>query len=132
MPEGYDARRTVADAERDELRQPRVPELHHVRHRVADVGGEELLVRRAPRDLLHADMDAGSAALERRHELRDHLTLASHRPELDDGLGVAATRAAGADRAGAADHGRCQRRPPPPSARPRSPRPLDHRSCLYH
>src|SRR5919108_119804 len=58
---------------------------------------EELLVRRTPRDLLHAYADAGVLALELRNELRDLLALRPHRPEPDRYL----TRPLGAPACGA-------------------------------
>jgi len=58
---------------RDELRNPRVPHLRDVGRSVADEAGEQLLVRRGPRNLLHVDVNAG-APLELRHHLGDDFT----------------------------------------------------------
>ena len=57
-------------AQRHELGDPGVADLEDVGHRAADERGQQLLVRRAPRDLLHAHAHAGVAALELRHQLR--------------------------------------------------------------
>src|SRR5262249_30826883 len=47
----------------------------------ADERGEQLLVRGAPRNLLHADVYARMPALELGQQLLHHLALAAHRPE---------------------------------------------------
>ena len=60
---------------------------------VADIRGQQLLVRRVPRDLLHDDMDVRIAPLELRHQLRDDLALAAEGPEVE-AFAVVAGRAA--------------------------------------
>ena len=79
----------------DELGDPGIADLEHVGHRVTDVGCQQLLVRRAPRDLLHADARARVAALELRDHPLHHLPLASESPELDHGLLAAVATTAG-------------------------------------
>ena len=80
--------------ERAELRDPGVAELAHVGRRAADVGRDQLLVRRRPGHLLHDHVDAGVLALEVRHELLHHLALASHGPEAERRRARAGARAA--------------------------------------
>src|SRR5262249_2778632 len=70
-------------ADRDELGHPGAPDLDRVGERAAGERGEELLVRRAPGDLLHADPQLRVEALEGGHELADDLALATERPERD-------------------------------------------------
>src|SRR6185312_10836888 len=67
--------------QRGEFGYPRVAQLAKVGRGVAGKCGEELLVRRAPRQLLHLDANARMRPLELWHELRDDLALAAHRPE---------------------------------------------------
>ena len=71
--------------QRDELRNPGVAELGGVGRGVADEGGQQLLVRRGPGDLLHLDPDVGVERLELRHQLAHHLPLAAEPPEADGG-----------------------------------------------
>ena len=69
--------------ERAELGQPGVAELAEVGQRIAGVGGQQLLVRRRPRQLLHAHLDVRMARTKRRQQLGDDLGLAPHRPEVE-------------------------------------------------
>ncbi len=98
-------------AERHELRDPGRSELEDVRHRLADVGGEKLLVRRAPGDLLHADAEAGMFALELRHQLGHHLALAAEGPELDGGPVLGAAPAAERQQRGDGERARAGPKP---------------------
>jgi hypothetical protein len=70
--------------ERHEFGDPRVADLKDVWHGVADVGRQQLLVRRTPRNLLHPHADARRAPLELADEILHDFALAPHRPELDD------------------------------------------------
>jgi hypothetical protein len=59
------------------------------------VRGEQLLVRRAPGDLLDHHVDRGVFALEVAHQFLHDLALAPHGPEPDGGASVARPAAAG-------------------------------------
>jgi hypothetical protein len=87
-------------AEGAELGQPGVAELAEVGQGVAGEGGQELLVRRRPGQLLHPNLHAGVALAKGGEQLDHHLGLASHGPEIERALGVAPASAAAGKRAG--------------------------------
>ena len=70
-----------------ELRQPGVAELAEVGQGVAGEGGQELLVRCRPRQLLHANLHGRMALAKGREQLDDHFGLAPHGPEIERALG---------------------------------------------
>ena len=72
--------------QRHEFRDPGVPQLAEIGSRVPGKRGEELFVGRRPRQLLDLDVDVGMCTFELGQELGDHLTLAAHGPEPDDGV----------------------------------------------
>src|SRR5690606_11239731 len=77
-----DPRRQLLErAERHELRHPRVAELRRVRRRLAHERGEQLLVRRRPRDLLYTHADARMPPLELRHQPPHDLAFPADAPE---------------------------------------------------
>src|SRR5439155_26786422 len=51
----------VQRADGDEFRNPCIAHLREIGRRISDECGEQLPVRRSPRNLLHVDMDAGAA-----------------------------------------------------------------------
>ena len=63
---------------------------------IAGERGQEFLVRRRQRNLLHLDVHARMRALEFRQQLRDNFAFAADGPERERGLRGAAS-AAGAD-----------------------------------
>ena len=81
--------------ERGELGQPCVAQLAEVGQRVAGVGGQQLLVRRGPRQLLHDDADAGMPRMEFGQQFGDDFRLAAHRPEVQRAARIVAPPAAG-------------------------------------
>src|SRR6185437_1623801 len=83
--------------ERDVFWYPGVAELGDVGGNVTDVGGEQLLMRRGPRDLLYVHVHPGMLGLELRHHLLGDLALAPHPPEVDDDVGRGWAAAAGAE-----------------------------------
>ena len=94
---GSDARiERLERVQRDELGHPRVAELAQIGRGPARECGEELFVRRAPRQLLDIDVDAGVRTLELGHERCDDLAFAAHRPEPDD-VRIVVPRAAAGD-----------------------------------
>ena len=64
-----------------ELRDPGVAHLRDVGSGLTNVRGQQLFVRRGPRNLLHLDADAGPPG-ELRHQRGHHLALAAQAPEL--------------------------------------------------
>jgi hypothetical protein len=88
--------------EGDELGQPGVAELAQVGQRSAGVGGQQLLVRRRPRQLLHVDAGAWMPRMEVGQQLGDDLGLAAHDPEVQRPLRIVGTAAAGAGQDGRA------------------------------
>jgi hypothetical protein len=85
-------------ADRRKLRDPGVAELRQVGRGLSDEGGEQLLVRRRPRDLLDDEVQGRVLALEIRDEAFHVLALAPERPENQRlprrGAGTAAAGAA--------------------------------------
>ena len=57
--------------------------MRDVRRGLADKRGEQLLMRRRPRNLLDDDMNARVAALELGDEVLDNFALAAEGPELE-------------------------------------------------
>ena len=73
----------VESTDGDELRHPGVPHLRDVGRRFANVGGEQLLVRGVPRDLLDDDMNRRIAPFELGDELGHELALGTEGPEFE-------------------------------------------------
>ena len=104
-------------AEGAELGQPGVAELAEVGQGVAGEGGQKLLVRRRPGQLLHPNLHARVALAKGREQLDDHFGFAPHGPEIERALGVGPAAAAAGERAGDQRH----RAPADLSDRPAAP-----------
>src|SRR5439155_12467345 len=78
----------------NEFRNPGIAELAKIGRGVTGKGCQQLLVRCAPRQLLHFDVNAGMRPLELGQELGDDFAFAAHRPESNQVRVVAARRAA--------------------------------------
>ena len=74
--------------QRRKLRYPGVAELDHIRQRITGEGGQQLLMRGAPGDLLHLHPHAGMASLELRRQALHRLPFPTHGPERKRSAGV--------------------------------------------